>query len=126
MSSIRRILSSRANGARSHLDRLQPTDEFEFGSVEQMVAAYRRLRRNWAVEARMVEKQTDAGAYEDLSKTPAMSLIHRYETRFHMIWNRALQNLMMLRLLDLPNEPSPDSGHPDPIPALPAPGEDTQ
>src|SRR5579871_4025355 len=92
MSSLRRILSSRANGALSrgpltpegkrrssqnaihhgllsdcvvlpgesldtfaevlaqHVDRFAPADGVELGMIEEMAAAYWRLRRSWAIE----------------------------------------------------------------------------
>src|SRR5215472_10304635 len=98
MSSNRRVLASRANGARSrgpvtpegkkrssinairhgllancvvlecedpanfrallqqHIDRLQPADEMEFGMIEEMVSAYWRMRRGWAIETRTIDK----------------------------------------------------------------------
>src|ERR1039458_9575711 len=97
MSSIRKIESSRANGARSHdpatesgkyissqnarrhallarivllkdedpegfeevmsdhLARFQPTDGVEFGLVEEMVAAWWRMRRAWSIETRLLD-----------------------------------------------------------------------
>jgi len=50
--------------------------------------------------------------------------MHRYETRLHMVYQRALHNLLLLRAA-VPNEPSPISEHSPsrPLPALPAPGD---
>ncbi len=167
-SSLRRILASRANGARSHgpstpegklrasqnavrhgllarcivmereslesfeallsqhLDSLQPVDGVEFGMVEEMVAAYWRMRRAWAIETRMLEDAANAqgesdsdpvgsiaAAFTSLSASPALALMHRYETRLHLVYQRSLHNLLLLRALAVPNEPSPISGHLD-------------
>ncbi len=176
-SSLRRILASRANGARSHgpstpegklrasqnavrhgllarcivmereslesfeallsqhLNSLQPVDGVEFGMVEEMVAAYWRMRRAWAIETRMLEDAANtqdesdpvgsiAAAFASLSASPALALMHRYETRLHLVYQRSLHNLLLLRALAVPNEPSPISGHLDaaaPGPAQPAP-----
>jgi hypothetical protein len=167
-SSLRRILASRANGARSpgpstsegkqrssrnairhgllarcivmdkeslesfealltqHLDSLQPADGVEFGMVEEMVAAYWRMRRAWAIENRMLEDAANAqgesdpvgaitAAFTSLAASPALALMHRYETRLHLVYQRSLHNLLLLRTLAVPNEPSPISGHSEPV-----------
>ena len=150
MSSLRRISSSRANGALSrgpvtidgkkrsamnalshgllarttlmrgewaeglegfldqYVDRLAPVDAVEYGYVEEMVAARWRLRRLWAIETRTLENeaaaQTDgdpldriAAAFAQLAEKPHPDLLHRYEMRMHLIYQRALQNLILLR-----------------------------
>src|SRR5690349_374959 len=38
-----------------HIDRFQPLNDVEFGFVEEMVNAYWRMRRCWAVETRLLE-----------------------------------------------------------------------
>ena len=164
MSSLSRILSSRANGARSkgpvtaegkrrssqnavthgllaaelvlhdestegfeavlqgHLDRLQPTDGVEFGMVEEMVAAQWRLRRAWAIETRMLDNEAEAqpagdaldriaGAFQELAAKPALPLMHRYQTRLHLMAQRTLHSILLLRAATVPNEPSPISEH---------------
>jgi hypothetical protein len=45
-----------------HLDRFQPADGVEFAMVEDLAAAYWRMRRAWAVEPAMIE-----GAFHKLS-----------------------------------------------------------
>jgi hypothetical protein len=107
MSSLRRILSSRANGALSrgpvtpdgkqrsamnasthrllahttlmrdewseglenllndYVERLEPVDGIEYGYVEEMVAAYWRLRRLWAIETRTLDNATAAQTADD-------------------------------------------------------------
>jgi hypothetical protein len=108
-----------------HLDSLQPADGVEFGMVEEMVSSYWRMRRAWAIETRMLEDASNAQAESDpvgsiaaaftsLAASPALALMHRYETRLHLVYQRSLHNLMLLRALAVPNEPSPISGHSNP------------
>ena len=111
---------------RDHLDRLKPADGVEFAMVEEMVASHWRLRRAWALEARLLENeaaaQTDvdpldrlANAFADLSAKPSLGLMHRYQTRLHLNYQRALYNMLLLRATTVPNdatvpnEPSPIS-----------------
>lgn len=172
MSSLRRILSSRANGALSkgphtaegkrrsslnatshgllardivmrdespeafeavmnqHLDRLQPVDGMEASLIEEMVASHWRLRRAWAMETRLLENEVSAqpstdpldrlaNAFADAASKPYVALMHRYQTRLHLNYQRALQNMLLLRIAAVPNEPSPISEHPH-RPLLPA------
>lgn len=179
MSSLRRILASRANAARStgpvtaqskrkssqnatthgllarhigmrdespevfqavlndHLRRLQPADGVEAGMVEEMVASYWRLRRAWALETRLLENEAAAQpsadaldrityAFADLAAKPSLALMHRYQTRLHLNYQRALHNMLLLRAATVPNEPNPICGTalppcPEPAPCLPSP-----
>jgi hypothetical protein len=169
MSSLRRILSSRANGAVStgpttalgkrrssvnatrhgllartivmrdespegfesvlndHVDRTQPADGVELGLVEEMVASHWRLRRAWAMETRLLENETAAqppgdpldriaNAFSELASKPSLGLMHRYQTRLHLNYQRALYNMLLMRTATVPNEPSPISEHPPSIP----------
>ena len=106
----------------AHIERLHPADGVEYAMIEEMVASHWRLRRAWAIEARMLEKQiaaqTAAGdldrtadAFSALADTPATALLHRYEARLHLMYQRAMHNLLLLRVIELPNEPNPISGH---------------
>jgi hypothetical protein len=99
-----------------HLERLGPADGVELGMVQEMVAAYWRLRRAWAIETRSFDNQVAAQpagdeldrmavAFADFAAKPSAALLHRYETRLHLMYHRALQNLLLLRLA-IPNEPS--------------------
>ena len=108
----------------AYIDRLQPADALELDVVEEMVAAIWRLRRSWAIETHMMDTvpaesgaDPDTGsigritaAFKTLAASPVLPLMHRYETRLHMIYQRALHNLVLLRAV-IPNEPSPISGH---------------
>jgi hypothetical protein len=106
-----------------HLDSLQPVDGVEFGMIEEMVSSYWRMRRAWAIETRMLEDAANsqaesdpvgsiAAAFTSLAASPALALMHRYETRLHLVYQRSLHNLLLLRALAVPNEPSPISEHP--------------
>ena len=50
-------------------------------------------------------------AFETYAASPALAVIHRYETRLHRMYRRALKNLLLLRTLELPKEPNPISEH---------------
>jgi len=171
MSSQRRILASRANGALSrgpstpqgkeassanairhgllarcvvikgesreafqatlarYIERFQPADEVEMALVEEMAAAFWRLRRSWAIETSLLDHAIDAEpsgdgidrmakAFSSLAGAPPLGIMHRYETRLHMMYQRALHNLLLLRQAGIPNEPNPDSEHFDSSAAL--------
>ena len=172
MTSLRRIDSSRASGARSqgpitpegkerastnalrhgllaecvvleneshecfddlvtqHIQRFAPADGVEFAMIEEMVAANWRMRRAWAIENRLMEKAIRnqppgdemsrlADAFSQLASSPELNLLHRYEARLHRIYQRALNNVLMLSEPELPKEPSPISGQCAPVPQGP-------
>ena len=165
MSSLRRVQSSKANGALSkgpstpagkqrsslnalrhglcakcivldhesrenfltllqqHVDRFQPANEVEFGMIEEMCASYWRQRRAWAIETALLDKQialqpegSNAGrmaaAFDHLAAAPTLPLLHRYETRLHTMYQRALRTFILLRTAKIPNDPDPISEHP--------------
>jgi hypothetical protein len=112
--------------------RFGPVDGVELGFVEEMAAAFWRIRRAWAIEARLMDNcldtQTSADpiqrlttAFSTLAASPQLNLLHRYETRLHRMFQRSFHNLLVLRQQELPNEPSPISGHPGPEVEIPAP-----
>jgi hypothetical protein len=165
MSSLRRVQSSKANGALSkgpatpagkqrsslnalrhglcancivldhesrenflillqqHTGRFQPANEVEVGMIEEMCAAYWRQRRAWAIETELLDKQIAlqpgetapermAAAFDHLAAGPTLPLLHRYEARQHLMYQRALRTFIMLRTVENPNDPSPISEHP--------------
>ena len=110
-----------------HTERFAPVDGVEFGTIEEMAAAYWRMRRAWAIENRLMEKALRnqppgdeaariAAAFTELAASPELNLLHRYETRLHRIYQRALYNLALMGECELPKEPSPISGHSRPAP----------
>src|SRR5689334_5276875 len=101
-----------------HVERLQPADGVEYALVEEMASAYWRLHRNWAIEKRMIDNQVReeqrgrdnldlfVAAFRSLSHGTAFPLLHRYETRLHNMYQRALRSFLQLRAAKLPGEPN--------------------
>src|SRR5205807_8026097 len=106
----------------------------ELAMIEELAASTWRLRRVWAIESEMLigamREQTSpseisrmTGAFAGLASRPEIHLLHRYETRLHMMYQRSLHNLRTMRQPDMRNEPGKslipdgDSGsepkHPD-------------
>jgi hypothetical protein len=97
------------------LQRFAPGDDFEYGLIEELAAAYWRLRRAWALETEMLEnamqKQSarrqfarmDA-AFGELAAQPKLGLLHRYESRLHLMYQRALHSLLLLRQIAPPGK----------------------
>jgi hypothetical protein len=105
-----------------HLNRFQPADGVEFGIVEEMVAAWWRMRRAWSIETRLLDACFDvpdpgdgdsllAATFKNDADSHGLALLHRYETRLHSMYQRGLKNLILLRTMKLPNEPNPISEH---------------
>lgn len=105
-----------------HVARFAPADGVDLGFIEEMAAAWWRIRRAWTIETRLVDEalagqpQSEEGAriaaaFAHLAASPQFGLLHRYESRLHRAYQRALHNLLLLRESKLPNEPNPISGH---------------
>jgi hypothetical protein len=106
-----------------YVERFGPLDSVEYGMVEEMAATYWRMRRAWAAEHRMLDKAAQSlpgeaaidrvvAAFSSLADSSGLGLLHRYETRLHMMFQRAFHNLLLLRRLVpesapavIPNEP---------------------
>ena len=99
-----------------HLDRFAPMDDIEFGLIEEMASSYWRMRRAWAIENGLLQGALEsqpkgrelarlANAFADLAGAPPLGLLHRYETRLHLMWHRALHTLAELRNPAMRNEP---------------------
>jgi hypothetical protein len=99
-----------------HVERFSPVDDVELGMIEEMAASYWRLRRAWAMENRLLDEAMSkrpeerelsriAAAFAELAGTPQLGLLHRYETRLHVMYQRALHNLVLLRSAAVRNEP---------------------
>jgi hypothetical protein len=100
-----------------HVDGFSPVDDVEMGMVEEMASAYWRIRRNWAIEKSLIESATAAqpegpelpriaAAVFELAAAPGLESLRRYETRLHVIYQRALHNLLILRSVKNQAEPS--------------------
>jgi hypothetical protein len=103
-----------------HIQRFAPVDGVEYAMIEEMVAANWRMRRAWAIENCLMDKairnqppgdETEriANAFSQLAASPELNLLNRYETRLHRIYQRALDNFLLLREPEFPNDPSPIS-----------------
>ena len=79
-----------------------------------MLSAFWRQRRAWAMETRIMDKAISrepaghderprlADAFTAVATQPQLELMHRYETRLHRIFQRALSNLLRMRALAPP------------------------
>jgi len=106
-----------------YVDWLAPVDAVEYGYVEEMVAASWRLR---AIETRTLDNEADAqtagdpldriaAAFAPLAEKPHPDLLHRYEMRMHLTYQRALHNQILRRTAGPNPVPFPDTstwGHP--------------
>jgi hypothetical protein len=112
------------------LDRLNPADDIELGIIEEMLVAFWRQRRAWAIETRMIDSAMGQAAGSDPMSRLAeafasaagdrLDLVHRYEARLHRIFHRSLRNLLMIRSAAMaPPEPE----LPDETPAAPPSGQ---
>jgi hypothetical protein len=126
--------------------RFGPVDNVELGMVEEMLSAFWRQRRAWAIEtqvmgAALAQEPADhdelarlTNAFTADSVRPQLELMHRYETRLHRMFQRALSNFILLRSLpgppapvepDCPSEHKPEDESLAPVGhALACPGED--
>jgi hypothetical protein len=102
---------------KQHLARFGPADDIELAFLEEMAVTFWRQRRAWAIETQLLQNGVDgsaeesevariAAAFASLASTPSLGLLHRYEARLHRMYQRALHNLLLLRALELPNEPT--------------------
>jgi hypothetical protein len=117
-----------------HIAKLKPADNIELACVENMAAASWRLGRLMAIETRImnqaIDKSTEetefgaiAEAFQKLSAGPELHLIDRYERRLNRAYQRSLQNLLLLRQFESPDDaPSePEVEKPAPVPPPPEP-----
>ena len=107
---------------RQYAEQFRPESAAEFGFLEEMVAAYWRMRRAWAIEKQSLDAaiSNDPGetplsglatAWRHVSHSNDIALLHRYETMMHHRFHRAFQNYMQLKTLrqNPPPAPKPDT-----------------
>ena len=104
-----------------HIERFAPADGVELGFIEEMVAAYWRMRRAWAIENHMMEAMLCAqtqdaaegdrlsAAFNSLAADSPLGTLHRYEAMLHRSYRRALSNLMTLQMGHPPACPEGES-----------------
>ena len=117
-----------------HIHKFGPADGVELAMIEEMAAAYWRLRRAWAIETKWMDEGMEAAAprgevariaaaFSALAAGPKLGLLHRYEIRLHRMYQRAMNTFLLLKNTKFPNDPSPISEHlpsgAGPRPALP-------
>src|ERR1017187_5466787 len=107
------------------VQRFQPADEVAYSFIEEMAVCHWRIRRTWAIEAHMLQKQVDLTdlqpgddgigclptGFEISAASPPRASFNPSEPRLHRMYRRALKNLLLLRTLELPKEPNPISEH---------------
>jgi hypothetical protein len=116
------------NQVSTYLTRFRPVDDFEMSMIEEMAASYWRIRRAWAIERSMMASALDrqpysdhdavaplAGAFCELADSGRLALLHRYESRLHLMYQRAVRTLLLTRSAG-PGQPesSPPAGEPSP------------
>jgi hypothetical protein len=100
-----------------HIRKFGPADGVELGMIEEMAAAFWRLRRAWAIETSLMDQGVEAAqprgevariaaAFSTLADSPQLALLHRYEARLHRMYQRAMNTFLLLHKTKLPNEPS--------------------
>ena len=104
-----------------YLDRFRPVDGVEEAMIEEMAASYWRMRRAWAMKNEMLSSGLDylpggdnrsriTASFRQLASSPELALLHRYETHLHLMYQRALHNILLLRTVSSPvAQPEPDS-----------------
>jgi hypothetical protein len=99
-----------------HVDCFSPLDDVEMGMIEEMASAYWRIRRNWAIENYLLESAAAAqpegpelpriaAAWSELSTGPQFAHLRRDETRLHVMYQRSLYNLLVMRTAKNRSEP---------------------
>ncbi|MEO8595976.1 MAG: hypothetical protein ABI759_21825 [Candidatus Solibacter sp.] len=100
----------------NHVASFAPCNDVELGMVEEMSSAYWRIRRGWAIENYLLDRATAeqpegeelprlANAYAKLLQEEHLPHLRREETRLHMMFQRSLYNLVLLRTAKLHLEP---------------------
>jgi len=103
-----------------HVECFQPADAMELKMLQDMTSTQWCQERAVAMENRLLENeaalQPDAdpldrlvAGFSSLAERPALHLLNRYQNRLSRQYQRQFQNLLMLKNIKWPNEPtSPD------------------
>jgi hypothetical protein len=110
-----------------YIDKFDPQDGVEMGFVEQMASLFWRMQRSITIEKEIFDKALEnhtqgleerclGEAFMDLAGGTSLKSIQRYESMLDRMHTRALRNLLLMRKMQpdnpqLPNEPSPKTGH---------------
>ena len=119
-----------------HYNCLAPTNDIECAMIEEMVSAYWRMRRGWAIENSLLEgatvNQPDgpelsriAQANAELSSNQQVIALRGEETRLQRIYQRALHNFLMLKKFKSRRDQA-NSCVSDLSPQIPEPAEPTE
>ena len=125
---------------REYLDHFRPQTKPEFDLVHQLAAAHWRVARYASVESGLLEQRMEhqeerlddyadlpphhrlAMAFDSLSgANSSLALLNRYQSRLHHEYHRLLKTLLEMQsaraeqppTAKFPNEPNPDSEHPE-------------
>jgi hypothetical protein len=101
------------------MERFAPVDCVEEAMIEEMAASYWRMRRAWAMETELMtagmtaqpgdfDRARITAAFRQLASSPELPLLHRYEARLHLMYQRALHNILLLRAVAKPAESQPE------------------
>lgn len=109
-----------------YVDKFEPADGVEYGMIEEMVGCYWRYHRATAIENQLFNEAIDkhdgtdlerlAAAWRDLADSEELQNLLRYQSMMHRMHRRAMNSFFEVSDIgpvdeDLPNEPSPNSGH---------------
>ena len=105
-----------------YLQRFDPVDGVDFGFIEEMASSYWRLRRGMMMEKTLLDKAVAEQTWDKLADSSEFKSICRYQTMLHRMFQRAMNNLLLLRDIGpennvFPNEPSPTNEHSEPSPS---------
>lgn len=124
-----------------HIEKFAPADDIEQNPIEEMTASIWRMRRLWMIEKHLLQRTMDGArtgtanapeyrdegdriiaAFSELARGPELALLGRYESRLHRMYQRALNNFLLLRELQVgPQDPGASAPGPDPA-TEPEPG----
>jgi hypothetical protein len=113
-----------------HTLRFGHSDGVEFGIIEEMAAAFWRMRRAWSIEKEWMDQTAAktgqlgitaiANAFAALAGSDKYRLLDRYEARMHRTYQRLLQTLLKLQAKPARNHDSTEIENEQTNPAEPS------